>query len=296
MTTETSAAPGQRRHAALSCALGPCLLGTAFLATQQLSVTPLWNAVERVLPAGLALLALRPALPRGHWWTRSLGLGVLNFGAFFALQALAAHRLPGAVVATITAGQALLVPLLVGLFGERIETRQVGAAALGVFGVALLVARAGNQLDPVGVGAALVLAGSAAVGMLLTRRWATPPGVHHLAATSWQMLAGGVTLIPLACVAEGLPPAMSPGQLLAATWLAMAATAAAFALFFGGLHDGVPPAAVSRSALLSPLVAALLGWILAGEALTSAQLMGMTLVLGAQLIGSPSPNRRSDAH
>lgn len=273
----------------ISCALGPCLLGTAFLATQQLPATPLWNAVERVLPAGAALLALRPALPRGPWWARSLGLGVLNFGAFFALQAVASHRLPGAVVSTITAVQALLVPLLVGLFGERIQPRQVGAAALGVFGVVLLVVRADHRLDPTGVGAAAVLAGSAALGLLLTRRWGAPQGVHHLAATAWQMLAGGATLIPLALGVEGLPPAMTSGQTLAAAWLALAATAGAFALFFGGLHHGVPPATVSRLALLSPLVAAALGWAVAEEALTAAQLAGIVLILGAQLVGSPRP-------
>lgn len=271
----------------LSCAIGPCLLGTAFLTTQQLPVTPLWNAVERVIPAGVALLLLRPAVPRGRWWARSLVLGVLNFGAFFALQALASHRLPGAVVSTITAMQTLLVPALVAMFGERIGLRQVGAALLGVLGVALLVLRGDQRLDGVGLTAAMALACFAALGMLLTRRWGTPPGTHHFSTTAWQMVAGGVTLLPMAFALEGIPPAMTVQQAVAACWLALAATAAAFALFFGGLHRGIPPTTVSRLALLSPVVATVLGWILAGEELSPAQLGGITLVLAAQLVGGP---------
>ncbi|GAA5175926.1 EamA family transporter [Pseudonocardia eucalypti] len=286
MSTAAAVAPPRQLEGLSRCALGPCLLGTAFLVTQQLPVSPMWNSVERVVPAGLLLLALRPALPRGSWWLRSLGLGALNFGAFFALQAFAVHRVPGAVVATVTATQAVLVPLLVALFGERIQPRQVAAAALGVVGVALLVLRAGHRLDAAGVAAALVLAGSAAAGMLLTRHWGTPPGTHHLSTTAWQMLAGGFALVPLAFMLEGGPPAMTHGQVLAAGWLAAAATAAAFALFFGGLHRGVPPATVARLALLSPVVAALLGWTFAGETLSPAQLVGIAMVLSAQLLGA----------
>lgn len=294
MSIRVVAAPRWRpgAPAVLSCAVGPALLGTAFLTIQQLPVTPLWNAVERVLPAGLALLLLRPARPRGVWWARSLALGVLNFGAFFALQALASHRLPGAVVSTITATQTLLVAALALMLGEGIAARQVGAALVGVGGVALLVLHGEQHFDPSGVLAALVLACFAALGLLLTRRWGIPSRAHHLSATAWQMLAGGVSLLPFAAAVEGAPPAMTTGQILAALWLALGATAAAFALFFGGLHAGITPTTVSRLALLSPVVATVFGWALLGEELNPAQLVGVGLVLAAQLLDArqPQPN------
>jgi probable blue pigment (indigoidine) exporter len=246
--------------------------------------------VERVVPAGVALLLLRPALPRGRWWARSLVLGMLNFGAFFALQALASHRLPGAVVSTITAAQTLLVPALATLFGERIAPRQVGAAFLGVLGVALLVLRGGQRLDGVGITAAVVLTCFAALGLLLTR---LPARTHHFSTTAWQMLAGGVTLLPLTVLMEGAPPAMTSEQAVAGAWLALAATAAAFALFFGGLHRGIPSTMVSRLALLSPVVATALGWMLAGETLRPVQFIGIILVLAAQLVFQPRSVRAS---
>ncbi|MBO0872211.1 MAG: DMT family transporter, partial [Pseudonocardia sp.] len=76
-------------------------------------------------------------------------------------------------------------------------------------------------------------------------------------------------------------------QAVAAVWLALTATAAAFALFFGGLHRGIPPTVVSRLALLSPVVATALGWMLASETLRTAQLIGIILVLAAQVVGHP---------
>lgn len=263
-----------------------CLLGTAFYTTQQLPLTPLWNAVERVLPAGLALLILRPARPRDGWWARSLALGVLNFGVFFALQALASHRLPGAVVSTITATQTLLVPALAALFGERVSIGHVIAAVTGVIGIGLLVSRGGKPLDAIGIGATAILASSAALGLVLTRRWGLPAHVHHLSATAWQMIGGALTLLPLAALIEGPPPAMTDSQIIDALWLALAATAAAFALFFGGLHHGIPPTTVSRLALLSPVTATVLGWLFAAESLNPIQLAGVALVLTAQVIGN----------
>lgn len=267
-------------------------MGTAFLATEHLPVTPLWNAAGRVLPAGLALLAVRPARPRGVWWTRALALGLVNFGAFFTLQAFAAHRLPGAVVATISAMQTLLVPVLVLALGERVRMRQLAAGLLGVAGVALVVLRGSTHLDRLGVLAAAALAFLAAFGLLLTRRWAVPTGTHPLSAIAWQLLAGGLILLPMAFATEGLPAAMTWGEAAAAAWLALAATAAAFALFFGGLYRGIPATTASRLLLLGPVAAAAAGWLFAHETLSALQLLGVLLVCIAQFADKWPPRVR----
>ncbi|MBF6170968.1 EamA family transporter [Nocardia blacklockiae] len=278
-----------REAAVLSAAVGPCLFGTAFLATAYLPGTPVWNAVYRVLPAGALLLALRPALPRGVWWWRSMLLGALNFGGFFALQALAAHRLPGAVVATVSAAQCLVVPVLLILLGQRVGSRDFWVPPIGLAGVALLVFEGEAAFDALGVGASAGLALLSATGMVLTRRWGAPPGVHPLGATAWQMIAGGLLLLPIAALIDGAPPRLSLGQLSATIWLSAGATALAFALFFGGLYRGVPATTASRLMLLGPVVATTLGWTLAHESLRPAQLAGIFLVLAAQLVGLARP-------
>ncbi|MFG1792682.1 EamA family transporter [Nocardia sp. NPDC049149] len=269
----------------LSCAAGPCLFGTAFLALELLPPLPLWNAAFRVLPAGLLLIAIRPALPHGIWWSRMTVLGVLNFSGFFGMQALAAHRLPGGVVATISAAQCIVVPFIVLMFGQRVGLRQFTVPLLGLFGVGLLVLRGDTRLDVVGVAAAGALALFSSTGMVLTRRWGVPPNTHPVSAVAWQMLAGGVILLPLAGALEGPPPTLTYDQFLATAWLAIAATAVAFAFFFGGLFHGVEATTASRLMLLGPVVAVTLGWSFAGERLTFLQISGILLVLAAQFGG-----------
>jgi probable blue pigment (indigoidine) exporter len=276
ITLSTSSAPGLLAIAAA----GPILLASAYVLTAQLPASPLWNAITRILPAGLLLLALHPSLPTGVWWRRSLLLGALNFGGFFALQAFSLHRIPGGVAATIAAMQTLLVPLgATALLGDRLRWSQLAAAGAGVVGIALLVLRSTEHLDPPGVATATLLAVCTATGMLLTRRWGLPPNVHHTTATAWQMLAGGILLLPAALLAEGTPPSMTAIGWSVTVWLAAGGTALAFAIIFGAMHRGLAPVSVSRLMLLCPLVATAAGWIVYRQTLTPLQLLGAALVL-----------------
>ncbi|MEP7020941.1 MAG: EamA family transporter, partial [Pseudonocardiales bacterium] len=159
----------------------------------------------RALPAGLLLVAFTRRLPHGDWWWRALVLGVLNIGAFFALLFVAAYRLPGGIAATIMAMQPLLVAgLSAGVLGERLTMRTTAAAAVGVAGVSLLVLRADARLDGLGVVAAVGGAVVMATGVVLSKRWRSPASL--LATTGWQLVAGGLVLVPIAFLAEGAPP------------------------------------------------------------------------------------------
>ena len=86
-------------------ALAPIAWGSGYYVTETFLPPdrPLFGAMVRALPFGLLLLALRPGLPHGIWWWRSLVLGILNVGAFFVLIFVAAYRLPGGLAATLTA-------------------------------------------------------------------------------------------------------------------------------------------------------------------------------------------------
>lgn len=276
----------------LSCTLGPLLFGTAFIAIDYLPETPVWNAALRVLPAGVLLICLHPALMRGVWVVRSAILGLLNFAGFFAAQALAAHRLPGAIVATIGAAQCLVVPLVLIILGQRLGNRQFVISLVGLLGVALLVLPGDTPLDTVGLPAAAALAVLSGTGMVLTKHWGVPPHTHPITATAWQMLIGGALLIPIAALAEGPPPPLTIGQTAATLWLAVPATAVAFTKFFGGLHRGVSATTASRLMLLVPVVAAILGWVVADNTLSPIQIAGMALVLAAQFTGAVGPNTR----
>lgn len=266
-------------------ALAPAIWGTTYAVTTEFLPPgrPLLAAVVRALPAGLALVAVTRRLPKGDWWWRALVLGALNIGAFFALLFVAAYRLPGGVAATIGAVQPLLAAgLSTGLLGERLSLRTVIAGAVGVAGVSMLVLRADARLDGIGVAAAVGGAVVMATGVVLSKRWASsaPP----LAATGWQLVAGGVLLLPVALVVEGAPPtSLTAANLAGYGYLAVVGSAFAYVLWFRGIR-ALPATDVTFLGLLSPVVATAVGWLALGQSLTVAQGLGGLVVLGALVL------------
>ena len=259
-------------------ALAPMVWGSTYIVTTEFlpADRPLLVGALRALPAGLALLLMTRRLPWGQWWWRSLVLGTLNVGAFFALLFIAAFRLPGGVAATAGAISPIVVAALAAaLLGEAFTRRTAIAGVAGVAGVSLLVLGPEAGLDPIGVAAALAGTLSMALGVVLTKRWGRPVGL--LAATGWQLTAGGVVLLPVALLVEGAPPAYSLTNLAGTAWLTVVGTAVAYALWFQGI-ERLPVASVSFLALLSPVVATVLGWVVLGQSLTFLQMAGALLV------------------
>ena len=270
-------------------ALAPLAWGTTYVVTTELLPPgrPLLAGTLRALPAGLVLVALTRQRPVGTWWAKAAVLGTLNIGGFFALLFVAAYRLPGGVAATLGAVQPLVAAgLAATLLRERLRPEVVAAGVTGVVGVALLVLRAGAQLDGLGVLAGLAGAASMATGVVLTKRWGRP--VPLLAFTAWQLVAGGLVLTPLALAVEGLPPSLGAGNLAGYLWLGSVGTAVAYSLWFRGI-ERLPVARVSLLGLLSPIVATTAGWLVLGQTLTPVQGVGATLVLGALWLGQRPP-------
>lgn len=263
-------------------ALAPGIWGTTYVVTTQLLPPgqPLLAAVVRALPAGLVLVAVARRLPHGSWWWRAAVLGTFNIGAFFALLFVAAYRLPGGVAATVGAVQPLLVAGLASrLVGERLSTRGLLAAVAGLGGVALLVLNADARLDLVGVAAAFGGACAMATGVVLTKRWGRPAPL--LAMTGWQLVAGGLLLAPLALAVEGMPPAaLTATNLAGYLYLAVVGSAVAYPLWFRGIQ-ALPVTGVTFLGLLSPLVAAGVGWLVLGQAFSPGQALGGLIVVAA---------------
>lgn len=276
----------------LVTALAPAIWGTTYIVTTELMPAdrPLLTALLRALPVGLVLTAAARQLPRGHWWWRTAVLGTLNIGAFFALLFVAAYRLPGGVAATAGALQPLVAAALAAwLLGERFTRRVALAALSGVAGVALLVLGPDAALDPLGVAAALAGTVSMATGVVMTKRWGRP--VPLLTATGWQLVAGGLVLLPLAVLVEGAPPTFTPENWLGTGWLAVLGTGLAYSLWFRGI-ERLPVNALTFLGLMSPVVATVLGWALLEQRLTPLQLTGAVLVAVA-VVAPQLPGRRS---
>jgi probable blue pigment (indigoidine) exporter len=211
-------------------------------------------------------------------------LALFNFGLFFPLLAVAVYRLPGGVAAAVGGLQPLLVAVVAWLaFGRRPRGRELAVGAAAVLGVALVVVRPGAAFDAVGVLAAVGANVSFSIGVVLTKRF--PPPGDRLAATGRQLLLGGVLLVPLTLMVEGLPPVPTGAALAGFAYLGLGATALAFVLWFNGVRR-LPTAAPPLLGLAAPVTGATLGWALLGQSLSPLQLAGFALTLAAIAYGA----------
>ncbi|MFF1396264.1 EamA family transporter [Streptomyces sp. NPDC058287] len=266
-------------------AIAPVAWGTTYFVTHAYlpAGNPLYGAVLRALPAGLLLLALRRELPRGSWWWKSLVLGALNMGAFFALVYVAAQLLPTSTASTIMATSPVVIMAIAwALLAERPSPAHLVGAAVGIVGVCLMLLTGAASADPLGVLASVAAMGMSSLGYILAKRWSHASDV--LASTSWQLIAGGLLLLPFALMVEGAPPSLDTPAVLGFGYVTVVATALAFAAWFAGLRH-LPAATVGLVGLLNPVTGVLLGTLVEGESLTARQVCGLFLVLAGILIG-----------
>ena len=265
-------------------ALTPMVWGTTYIVATELlpAGRPMLAATVRALPVGLAFVLWSRRLPHGIWWWRSALLGLLNIGAFFALLFVAAFRLPGGVAATAGAIQPLVAASIAAvLIGEAFTRKTALAGLMGIGGVAMLVLGPEARLDPIGIAAAIGGTVCMAAGVVLTKMWGRP--VDLITFTGWQLSVGGLLLLPLALITEGLPDEVTGANLAGFAWLAIVGTGAAYANWFNGVQR-LPVSVVSFLGLLSPLVATILGWMILDQALTPVQMLGGALVITAIVI------------
>ena len=254
------------------------LVTTEFLPPDQ----PLTAALIRVLPAGLLLLAWTRRIPKRNEWATVVLLGFLNIGFFQAMLFVAAYRLPGGLAAVLSSTQTLMILVLTALIGKTMPPKAAWAwAAAGVAGIALLVLSPQARFDGWGIAAALLGAASMAFGVYLSKHWrfSLPP----LAFTGWQLLFGGLILLPAALMLETPPDTLTAANIGGYLYLCLFGAVLSYALFFRGIAK-LPPAVVSSLGLLSPVCAFVLGWLFLNQGMDAKSLAGFALAL-ASIVG-----------
>ena len=299
MTSSTTLAPPAPARSLVLPALLACYLvwGSTYLAIRFAleSFPPFFQMGTRFLCAGGLLLAWvvarGGALPSLAEWRNAAGVGTLMLGGGMGLVATAQQHVGSGLVATFVA----IVPMLVCgwglLFGQKPRLLEVAGMAVGLAGVLLLVRGASFMGSPVAIAclAGATLAWSLG-SVLSTTRWPLAPGAAGFAS---EMLCGGAALL-LVSLAMGEQPRWPPQPLAAGAWLylVVAGSLVAFSAYLYLLAHASPALATSY-AFVNPVIALLLGVLLAGEAVSAAEwgacaviLAGVVLILKGKDAGA----------
>lgn len=278
----------------LLTALAPTIWGSSYIVSTELlpDVHPITVAMLRALPPGLLLLVLVRQLPKGIWVPRMMVLGALNFSVFWSLLFFAAYRLPGGVAATVGALQPFVVVFAARAFLDTpIRVLSVCAAVTGLVGVSILILTPEAALDPWGLMAGFLGAMSMAFGTVLSRKWQPP--VSPLTFTAWQLVAGGLLLIPVVAFVGPDFAGLTATNLIGLAYLGLIGAAATYVIWLRGIAR-LQPSAVAILGFLSPVTAVALGWWVLGQSLNPMQVIGIGVVLASVWLGQYAVRPQGD--
>lgn len=286
-----------RTQVALGFAAVYILWGSTYLGIRfaVASLPPLLMAGSRHLLAGLLLYAImrargapRPTLVN---WRSAVLLGTLLLVGGNGLVTLAEETVPSGITALMVAAVPFWMVLLNAADRRSWPRLSVlGGLLLGVVGLAILVFPTGghapDHVDPVGI---LMLVGATfswGVGSLYAHRAQLPSSTFL--GIGMEMIAGGVLSWAIGLLmgeGSGLHLAYFTGKsLLAFGYLVIFGSLLGFSAYVW-LLKVTTPARASTYAFVNPVIAVLLGWALAGEALTwRVALAGGTIVAAVALI------------
>jgi drug/metabolite transporter (DMT)-like permease len=296
---ETAVQPGRRHAAFLIAAAASWGIGTVVSKQAVAEVPPLTLLVVQ-LAVSVAFLVLLAAL-RGERWPagrdgRLLGrLGLLNPGLAYALSLIGLTEITASLSVLFWATEPILILALAALvLGERLGAGIVGATAIAVVGLGLVV------FDPAAsgsiAGAALTLAGVAvcAVYSVATRRWL--PGASD--STLGVVLAQQVHALGLAIVVVAglglagvafLPERITLAGAASAAGSGLLYYAIAYLFYLSALR-ALPASVAAASFYLIPLFGVGAAWLV-GERLEPLQWLGGALVVGAVAVITMRPSR-----
>jgi drug/metabolite transporter (DMT)-like permease len=266
--------------------------GTTYLATRLVVEVfpPLLARAACCAAAGAVLLAAArlggaPAPKAAEWGAAAL-TGSFFFAGCHGLISVAQQRVASGLAALMIATVPLWIPLLAWAVpgGQRPGRVVLGSAALGLSGVAVLVGGAGalGGMSPAWGAALLLCALCWAAGTVLNRHLPRPASPWLGAGMG--LLMGGAVLL-LCGIAAGEAALPWPEAVQPVVWGALAYLVfGSYLLAFGcyvWLLDNCSAERVATYAYVNPLVAVLLGWLLAGEPLTAGMGLAAALIVGA---------------
>jgi drug/metabolite transporter (DMT)-like permease len=268
------------------------LWGASFLGIRQVvAVTPSFFAASfRFLCAGgiLYVYSLAQGMPQPNrrQWISTAVLGLIMFAGGYGCLFWAEKEVPSGLAAVIAATIPVWVLLGEWLFAgsQRPTAKSLVGVILGIAGVVLLMLPAGIHSSGFTTSALVLLAGCFlwAVGTVATRQFQLPKQLSMSAGLQMAWGGGFLLLISAATGELGKLPALSHlwdwHIAFAMAYLIIFASIIAFTAYVW-LIARDPTTRVASYAYVNPLIALLLGSVLAGERPTPIQYAGAALVV-----------------
>ena len=251
-----------------------------FIAIAVETVPPLTAVSTRFVAAGLVMAAI--VVRRGGTMRvsrRELAscvlIGCLLPGANAVLFFAEEHVATG--IASLLIASVPLLVVLLRLWGrERLRAKSLAGVGVGFAGVAVLLRPSGGATAG-GIALCMLSAVMWAVGSVAAARLPMPRDAF--AATAWEMLAGGVLMLPWGIAdAGGVSP--STGSVLAWVYLVFVGSVVGYTAYTWLLAHA-PLATASTYAYVNPIVAILLGVLFRNEHLTVQILIGAGIIVAA---------------
>lgn len=193
------------------------------------------------------------------------------------------------LIALLVGIQPVLTALWLSCFGGRPSARQWGGLALGFAGLALVVGRKlgqGGEVNGATLGLALAALLAITAGTLYQKRFVAPCDVR--AAGAVQQLAALAVTLPLALLLEPEAIRWNAESVGAMAWSVLGLTLGGSSLLYLLIQRGSATAVTSWLYLVPPCTA-VMAWVLFGEAITPATLMGIALTaVGVSLVVRPA--------
>ena len=259
------------------------------------SVSPHWSVTYRFLIAAAAMAVIARWRGERLWLGRealgpALVIGVTQFCVNFNSVYLAERHITSGLVATFFA--LLLIPnaLLARIFlDQQVSRRFVLGSALAVLGIGLLFAhefRLGKaSAEHLAVGLTLTLTGM--LGASAANVYQAIEKVRRfplIPLLGWSMAIGAALDAILALILAG-PPTFDPrpAYLVGLLYLALAASALAFSLYFPVVRK-IGPAKAAYSSVMVPIIAMALSTLFEGYEWSALAAFGAILALGGMLV------------
>jgi len=286
--------PGKLRLGSVKLALAFAAIylvwGSTYLAIRYAveTIPPLVTAGIRHTVAGGILLAW--AYARGYRAKREHWIAGAIVGAFFFLIGhgtlhWAEQHVASGLAALLIATEPMFILVLAWASGQqKISRASALGLALGVVGVAILTGMEVSAKDTSLLGMIAVLIGSAswAAGVVISPKVKLPSDA--LARTAVPLVCGAVMLLASAGITgefHGLHwSAISLKSILGLAYLIVFGSIVAFTSYTW-LLQRCAPALVATHTYANPVVAVLLGWLLASEGLTMRVVVASIAILGA---------------